>query len=94
MIVLNVQTMEEANGIPKSLQEEQSVTVSQSNEMKTLKKFLEEVEADKAILKKKATEWAEKNDKMKKSTHEWADKFNNLKERHPDHYRPPEVHRD
>lgn len=64
----------------KSLQEEQDVSVNHNNEIKTLKKLLEEAKVEKASLKKKVVEWDEKYDKMKKRANEWVDMFIILRE--------------
>lgn len=49
--MLKVETLDDAQVVLKSMIKEQNVSVNQSNEIKNLKKLLDEVEADKTLYK-------------------------------------------
>lgn len=60
--------------------EEQNLSVNRSHEIQTLKKLMEEAEAEKTQAKQKDIEWEEKYDRVNKRAHEWAKKYGKMRD--------------
>lgn len=80
-VVLNVETLDDAKFVFKSMMEEKDVYILQNNEIKSLKKLLVDVEADEVALEKKLMDTEARLVRAQNSSKGWCKKYDNLQDK-------------